>query len=103
MITDLFHWLLATFVLSPIQAEIDTKLQAAQAPRAVVEQARSCLATATPQLVQRAGGDWFWGATTVISVATGLADPVQVLADEVPACRPAVDAMRPFLRSDNRA
>jgi hypothetical protein len=103
MINDLFHWLLATFLFSPIQAEIDGKLQAAQAPRAVVEQARSCVAAATPELVRRAGSDWFWGTTTVISVATGIADPMQVLSDEVPACRHAVEVMRPFLRNDNRA
>ena len=103
MLTDLFHWLLATFLFQPIQAEIDAKLAAAQAPRAVVEQVRSCVATATPQLVDKASGDWFWGATTVISVATGISDPMQVLSTEVPTCRPAIDAVRPFLQEGGRA
>jgi hypothetical protein len=103
MINDLFHWLLATFVLAPVQAEIDGRLQAAHASRAVAEQVRTCIAGATPDLVRKASGDWVWGATTVIGVATGLSDPLKILADEAPGCRPAIDAARPFLRNDNRA
>jgi hypothetical protein len=102
MISDLVNWLLATFVLAPVQAEIDDKLKAANASRAVVEQVQTCLAAAPPRLVEKANGDWIWTATTVISVATGLSSAEQVLADNVPACGPAMEAARPFLRDDNR-
>jgi hypothetical protein len=98
MINDLFHWLLATFVLSPLQAEIDAKLEAANAPRAIVEQVQTCMADATPHLVEKANGDWIWTASTVISVATGLRQPIRILSDEAPACRPAIEAIRPQLR-----
>jgi hypothetical protein len=100
MITDLFHWLLATFVIAPFQAELDQKLQAANASRAVVAQVQTCMAEATPKLVSRASGDWFWGITTAISVTAGMTRPEQLLADEVPACRPALDAIRPLLQAE---
>ncbi len=98
MISDFLHWLLATFVLTPLQAEIDTKLKTAQASRAAVEQVRTCMADATPRLVEKASGDWLWAAKTVTRVATGLSQPEEVLAAEVPACRPAIDVIRPLLQ-----
>jgi hypothetical protein len=96
MISDLLHWLLATFVVTPLQAEIDARLQAANASQAVIQQVRTCIADAKPHLVEKATGDWFWTTTTVISVATGLTQAEQVLADNVPNCRTAVDAIRPL-------
>jgi hypothetical protein len=98
MIADLFHWLLATFVVTPLQAEIDRKLLAANASRAVVEQVQTCMADATPRLTEKAGGDWFWGVSTVVSVATGFSRPEQVLSDQVPSCRPAIESVRPLLQ-----
>ncbi len=103
MLSDLFHWLLSVFVFQPIQAEIDKTLAAAQAPRAAIQQMQSCVANAAPALAGKAAGDWLWGTKTVISVAAGLADPLDVLAAEAPACRSAVDAVRPFLESAERA
>jgi hypothetical protein len=96
MINDLFHWLLATFVLTPFEAEIDRKLQAANASRAIFDQVQTCMADAPPRLLEKANGDWFWTTTTVISVASGLTQPEQVLGEQVPACRPAIDAVRPL-------
>jgi hypothetical protein len=103
MLSDFLHWLLAVFVFQPIQAEIDARLQSAQVPRAAVQQLQGCVTRAAPALVETAGGDWLWTAKTVVSVAAGLADPIDVLAAEAPNCRAAVDAVRPFLRDDNRA
>ena len=97
--TDLFHWLLATFVFTPLQAEINEKLGAMQAPRGVIAQVETCFGAARPKLVERANGDWFWGITTVISVGTGMTAPEKVLADEVPACRQAIESIRPLLNS----
>ncbi len=98
MISDFIHWLLATFLIAPLQAEIDTKLKTANASRAAYEQVRTCMADATPRLIQKANGDWLWAAKTVTRVATGLSQPEEVLAEEVPACRPAIDVIRPLMR-----
>ncbi len=98
MISDFLHWLLATFVLAPLQAEIDAKLKTANASRAAYEQVRTCMADATPRLIQKANGDWLWTAKTVTRVAAGLSQPEEVLAEEVPSCRLAIDVIRPLLR-----
>ena len=38
MIHDLFAWLLATFVIGPVQAELATKMEAVKAPAAIIQQ-----------------------------------------------------------------
>jgi hypothetical protein len=101
MINDLIHWLLATFVIAPVQADIDTKLRAASASGAVAAQVQNCMADATPALLAKAGNDWLWTTKTVISVATGVTQPEQVLSDQVPACRPAVEAIRQIKAGDS--
>jgi hypothetical protein len=101
--SELFHWLLSVFLFQPLQAEIDRTLAAAQAPRAAIQQMQTCVSGAAPTLASKAAGDWVWGAKTVISVAAGLSDPLDVLATEAPSCRAAVDAVRPFLKNAERA
>jgi hypothetical protein len=97
MFESFVAWLLATFVLAPLQSEIDARLAAAQVPPLAVERMRSCVAAAPPVLARRAGEDWIWAASTITRAATGLVEPKDVLASEVPVCRPAVEAIRPFL------
>jgi hypothetical protein len=99
MIHDLFAWLLATFVIGPVQAEFTSRMQAAQAPAAIVAQVQACVASAGPALIDRATGDPWWGITTTISVATGLSDAKAVLGATSPDCAAAVAAVRPFLES----
>jgi hypothetical protein len=99
MIQDLFAWLLATFVIGPVQAEFANKMQAAQAPAAIVTKVQACVVSGTPILVQRATNDPWWGITTTISVATGLTDAKVVLAETSQGCALAVAAVRPFLDS----
>lgn len=97
MMSGIASWLLATFVVAPLEAEIDSKLQSAQASRAAVEQVRTCMADAAPRLAERAAGDLVWTVTTAIGVAAGLSEPIDVLAAEAPACRPAIATVRPLL------
>jgi hypothetical protein len=94
MVDTLFHWLLATFLFNPIQAQIEERLRTAGAPIQVVEQVRSCATTAAPAFVRKASDDWVWGATTVIRVASGMTDPLDVVAAELPPCRAAIEAIR---------
>ncbi len=93
MLNDIFMSLLTMFVLEPMQA----KLGAARAPVAVIEQVAACGQAGIPALVQRAGGDLWWGATTVISVAVGLSTPQSVLATAHPSCPAAIRAAAPYI------
>lgn len=99
MLHDLFTWLLATFVIAPVQAEIDAKLRGVQVPPAVVAEARTCLSAAPSALASRATSDPWWGVSTVISAALGTTEPLSVVADTSPSCRRAVDGIRPVLQS----
>jgi len=101
MIQDLFGWLLATFVIGPVQAEFASKMQAAQAPAAIVQQIQGCVVSSTPILISRATSDIWWGITTTIRVATGLTDAKSVLAETSHSCAAAVAAVRPFLGRPN--
>jgi hypothetical protein len=97
MIHDLFAWLLATFVIGPVQAEFAGKMQAVEVPAAIVQQVQACVVNGTPALIDRATGDPWWGITTTISVTVGLTDPRTVLAEASPECAAAMSAVGPFL------
>lgn len=97
MIHDLFTWLLMTFVIGPVQAEIASKIQSAEAPAAIVQQLQACVTDGTPKLVDRATNDPWWGITTTISVATGMTSAEATLAEASPECAAAISAVRPFL------
>ncbi|MDP4823622.1 MAG: hypothetical protein NWR47_06715 [Aestuariivirgaceae bacterium] len=97
MIHDLFVWLVATFIIGPVQAELAGKLQAVQAPAAVMRQVEACVVSGAPALINRATSDPFWGITTTISVAAGLTDAESVLAGTSPQCAAAIGAVRPLM------
>lgn len=88
MIADFIASLIAFFVVDPVQAEIEARLQAVQAPVEIVSQARACLGTTGPLLIERATGDLWWAGTTIVSVATGLSSPEELLDAANPACAP---------------
>lgn len=93
MIQDIFAWLLATFIIGPVQAE----LEGVQAPAEVMQQVKACVVSGTPALVSKATSDPFWGITTTISVAAGLTEATSVLAETSPQCATAIQAVTPFL------
>ena len=95
---DLIAALVSLLLTGPLQSTMEEKLAAARAPQAVVSQVSACASTAAPVVVERVLGDPWWAVTTVVRVWTGLADPEAVLLDAAPACRPAIEAARPFLR-----
>ncbi|MFN3635946.1 MAG: hypothetical protein ACK4UW_16160 [Rhizobium rhizophilum] len=88
MIAEFIASVFAFFVVDPVQAEIEARLQAARAPVEIVSQARACLSTTGPILIERATGDMWWAGTTIVSVATGLTSPAEVLDAGNPACVP---------------
>jgi hypothetical protein len=97
MIHELFSWLLATFVIGPVQTELTQRMQDTQAPIAIVQQIKTCVLSATPILVERATNDTWWGISTTISVMTGFTDATTILAETSPSCAAAVSAARPFV------
>ncbi len=97
MIETLIAWLVATFLLGPLQSEIASRLEAGRAPAAVVQQMADCATAAAPALIQRAAGDPWWAVTTAMGAWIGTASPDAVLRDAAPGCAPALAAARPFL------
>lgn len=93
--------LVSIFLTGPLQDELNEKLAAARAPQAVVAQVADCARDAAPALVERAVSDPWWAATSTVSVWAGYARPEVILLDAAPACRPAVEAARPFLNQSS--
>lgn len=99
MLHDFFSWLLATFVIAPLQAEFSERLQAVEAPAAIVQQVQACITNGTPALISRATDNPVWGLTTTASIALGLADAQSLLAEASPDCADAIKAVTPFFES----
>ncbi len=97
MIEALVSWLIATFLLGPLQADLAERLDAARAPAAVVQQVARCAGEAAPLLVERAAADPVWAVGTVLRVWVGAASPESVLGEATPGCASALDAARPFM------
>lgn len=99
MIRDAFLSLLSAFVIDPAMAEFNDRLGALRAPPAVIEQVRACALDAPMALAEKAAGDLWWGASTVIGVAVGMTSATSVIAAATPGCAAAMTAARPFLAS----
>lgn len=97
MFHDLIAWLVAVFLIGPLQSEIASRLDAGRAPAAVVQQMTQCATAAAPALVERAAGDPWWAVTTAVGAWVGMTSPESVLRDAAPGCAPALAAARPFL------
>lgn len=97
MIQDFVLSLLAFFIITPFQVELNQKLAAAQAPAEIVQQVHACAISAAPVLLSRAYSDWWWTGTTMAYIAVGMRSPESVLVEVVPTCAPALRAAQPFL------
>ena len=97
MLNDLLAFLVATFLLGPLQSELAERLQAGNAGRQVVEQVTRCAADAAPRLVERAASEPVWAIMTALRAWAGMVTPEAVLRDAAPSCPAAMDAARPFL------
>lgn len=97
MFETLIAWLVATFLIGPLQSEIADRLEAGRAPAAIVQQMTDCASAAAPALIQRAGSDPWWAVTTAFGAWIGTTSPDAVLRDSAPGCAPALAAARPFL------
>jgi hypothetical protein len=97
MLEEFFTWLLATFVITPVQAEFESRMSGVEVPAAIIQQVQGCIVNGAPALVTRATEEPFWGLTTGISVAVGLTDATSVLAGSSPECAAAMAAVTPLL------
>lgn len=97
MLNDILAFLVATFLLGPLQADIAERLEDGYAGRAVVEQVTRCAADAAPGLVTRAAAEPVWAVMTALRAWAGMVAPEAVLRDAAPSCPSAMDAARPFL------
>uniref|UniRef100_UPI001F37188A hypothetical protein n=1 Tax=Falsiroseomonas oryziterrae TaxID=2911368 RepID=UPI001F37188A len=86
MFADILAFLVATFLLGPLQSGLADRLEAARAPAAVTRELTDCAAAAAPRLVERAAGDPWWAVTTALSAWLGTARPEVVLRDVAPSC-----------------
>lgn len=97
MIRDAFLWLLSTFILDPAMSEVNQRLAQLGAPQAVIRQVQSCATEAPAALAEKAGGDLWWGVSTVVGVMIGLTDAKSVVAGATPGCAAAMAVVRPLL------
>jgi hypothetical protein len=97
MLHDLIAWFVAVFLIGPLQSEVQSRLEAARAPSAVVSAVTECATAATPRLVERASADPLWAVGTAFSTWIGTTSPEAVLREAAPSCGPAMAAARPFL------
>ncbi len=94
---DFIATLVSLFLVEPFQAEMRERLAAVRVPREVAQEVVQCGRVATPVLTGRVMADPWWGATTVVRVWAAATTADAVLAETVPACGPAIRAVRPFL------
>jgi hypothetical protein len=97
MIEAVMAWLVATFLLGPLQSQIAGQMETARAPAAVVRQVTDCVAAATPRLAERAAADPWWAIGTAFGAWTGTLQPAAVLGGAAPSCATAMEAARPYL------
>jgi len=97
MIRELILSLISSFIIQPVEADLKQSLTAAGAPYAVVSSVKACARTAGPALVERASSNWWWATSTGFKVATGMKEPVDVVATYAPDCREAIDAANAYL------
>lgn len=97
MLSDMIAWLLATFVIAPFQAELDSRMGAIDASAAIVQQVQACLTGGPSELIARSASEPWWAISTVFSVSVGLVDAQAVLAETSPTCAAAIAALTPLL------
>lgn len=96
---DIILALVSFFLVEPFQAEIQERIGAADVPAEVVQQITECAQVATPILADRVLSDPWWGVTSAVWVWVGASTADAVVAEAVPACEPAMQAVAPYLQA----
>jgi hypothetical protein len=103
MMRELILSIISAFVIEPMEAELKQSLTAAGAPYAVVSDVKACARAAGPVLVQRASSDWWWATSTGFKIATGMKEPVDVVATYAPDCRAAIQAANAYINKTGQS
>lgn len=98
MLSNVLLFFVQLFILMPFQAEIGERLVKAGAPVELLQQVRTCVAVATPAVVQRTSGDPLWAAKATLRIWVLQTPPAQLVGEAAPACVPAIEAGRAYLR-----
>ncbi|MGF9692063.1 hypothetical protein AAIH46_04540 [Rhizobium sp. 0TCS1.26] len=88
MLSDIAAWFITIFVLNPVQAEVQTHLERVNATSETVQQARECISTHAPKLIQRAGAEPVWAVVTAVGMTIGWTSPASLLDRNDPNCAP---------------
>lgn len=96
---DLIHFLLVTFIVGPLEADVVQQLAGGQDAQAIVEDMRSCVVKATPLMVDRTWTDPMWGLDVAYRVATEQTDITVLIETVDPNCKSAMAAVRQALES----
>lgn len=94
MISELLAGLVASLVVNPVQAEIAETMERTGQPIVVIEQAKGCVSSQGPKLIERASTDWGWAASTAIGVSVGWTDPKTLLDVNDPSCAATLKALK---------
>lgn len=100
MLRDFFLMLVGSLIVEPAQAEYSSRLAQLGAPPAVIRDVSSCVSAAHPVLARVYSEDPVHGVMTGIRIWTGMTTYQAVLRAEVPDCRPALEAARPYFGSE---
>jgi hypothetical protein len=100
MLRDFFFMLVSSLIVEPAQTELSARLARVGAPPAVIRDISSCVSAAHPVLARVYSEDPVHGVITGIKIWTGMTTYQAVLQAEVPDCRPALEAARPYIGSD---
>ncbi|MES5099489.1 hypothetical protein ABUK73_14760 [Agrobacterium sp. BA1120] len=86
MISDIAAWFITLFVLNPIQADVQERMQGVNASAQSIQQSQQCIAAQGPKLLQRAGEDPSWAVATAAGYTLGWTSPSQLLDANDPNC-----------------
>ena len=100
MIRDFLIMILNLLIVEPFQSEIQSRLAAAKAPEAIIQQVTECAANGPAALADSISSDWVAGLTTVTYVVIGVTRPEDALSTIAPSCANAITAAGPFLDAD---
>ena len=100
MLHEFFLMLVSSLIVEPAQAEFSSRLAQLGAPPAIIRDVSSCVSAAHPALARVYSEDPVHGVITGIRIWTGMTTYQAVLQAEVPACKPALEAARPYLGSE---
>jgi hypothetical protein len=100
MIRDFLIMILNLLIVEPFQSEIQSRLAAAKAPEAIIQQVTECAANGPGALADSISSNWVAGLTTVTYVVIGVTSPEAALSSIAPSCAKAITSARPFLEAD---